>query len=94
MHIACKQIENTLIDLMEGTERRPLPTLTVALGYLTPEQRFLEWLFDPNSPPFDHIQGVQTNRRGDRAVWDSVSSRARFDGIANVLSEGIQGFVR
>ncbi len=56
MNIACRQIENALVDLTEGAERRPVPSLTIALGYLTPEHRFLEWLFDPEASPVDHVQ--------------------------------------
>lgn len=55
MGIICRQIEDKLVYLTEGAEHRPLPSLTTALGYLTPEHRFLEWLFDPNAPRSDHI---------------------------------------
>src|SRR5579859_459013 len=56
MNVVCRQIEDALIDLTEGAERRPITSLTTALGYLTPEHRFLEWLFDPKASPADHVQ--------------------------------------
>jgi hypothetical protein len=55
MNIVCRQIEDALIDLTEGAERRPVPSLTTALGYLTPEHRFLEWLFDPKASSAAHV---------------------------------------
>lgn len=53
--IVCEQVEDSIVYLTGGAERRPQPSLSTALGYLTPEHRFLEWLFDPNAPSIDHI---------------------------------------
>jgi len=64
MNIVCRQIEDALIDLTEGAERRPVPSLTSALGYLTPEHRFLEWLFDPKASPADHVQESKRIAKG------------------------------
>jgi hypothetical protein len=44
-----ERIEKMLEDLLR--ESRASATISIPLGYLTPDRRFLEWLFEP--PPFD-----------------------------------------
>jgi hypothetical protein len=39
--------------LVEKHWGRPAPTISISLGYLMPEQRHLEWLFE--SEPFDYV---------------------------------------
>jgi len=47
-----ERIEKTLAKLLGEKGVRLLPTISTALGYLMPEGRYLEWLFEPE--PFDY----------------------------------------
>jgi len=45
--VSIRSMLGELIKLKHGA---PQPSLTSAIGYLMPEARFLEWLFDPKEP--------------------------------------------
>jgi hypothetical protein len=94
MNIVCRQIEDVLVDLTEGAERRPVPSLTTALGYLTPEHRFLEWLFDPKASPADH---VQESKRIAKAITlygvPFLREHASLETVASCLEQSKFSFV-
>ncbi|MGA3093246.1 MAG: hypothetical protein ABSD75_32025 [Terriglobales bacterium] len=92
--IVCRQIEDALVDLTEGAERRPLPSLSTALGYLTPENRFLEWLFDPNAPPTGHI--LESKRIAELIVLYGIPflrEHSSISAIVGCLEESRFSFV-
>lgn len=47
-----ERIENRIEELLGEKEKRLAPTISTSLGYLMPEGRYLEWLFEP--PSFDN----------------------------------------
>ena len=51
-----EQIENLLKHLSENRFVSP-PSISTSLGYLMPESRYLEWLFEPD--PFDYKSECQ-----------------------------------
>jgi hypothetical protein len=58
-------IEDRLGELLGGKDLKLTPTLSTSLGYVMPEGRYLEWLFEP--PPFDYrseckrvVQAIET----------------------------------
>jgi hypothetical protein len=49
-----ESVESLVERLSNQAGARPAPTLSISLGYLMPEKRYLEWLFEPE-PTFDYV---------------------------------------
>jgi hypothetical protein len=48
-----------LLEQLSGKDRFQLnPTISTAIGYLMPEHRYVEWLFEPG--PFDYVTECKT----------------------------------
>lgn len=52
--VRSEQVEGLVKQLGVETRGGPAATVSTALGYLMPEKKFLEWLFD-QSPDFDYV---------------------------------------
>ena len=87
--IACRRIEEAIVELSDGAERKPLPSLSSALGYLTPELRFLEWLFEPSAPKSDRIPESQRIAKAIELYGITfLKEHASIEVIARCLEEG------
>jgi hypothetical protein len=51
--VRSESIESLVERLSNQARARSAPTLSISLGYLMPEKRYLEWLFEPQ--PFDYV---------------------------------------
>jgi len=49
-----ESVESLVERLSNQAGARPAATLSISLGYLMPEKRYLEWLFEPE-PTFDYV---------------------------------------
>ena len=50
--VICESIEDLLKKYDRAARKGITPTISTSIGYLMPEKRYVEWLFDPN-PDFD-----------------------------------------